>query len=148
VCFLDLLGIEWEALTAEALVDRHVLQILAGREIPACPIVCGEGLRELKSELDKRQIPTPMISRAFAGILFHSFDRSPASLRALEGFLSGARLAAPKLPSGHLRYCVSDKYPEMCGALSGLSFESIERAVDCGVEFELCDEGCGDRHQR
>ncbi|MBV9130469.1 MAG: hypothetical protein JO298_08785 [Verrucomicrobia bacterium] len=136
-CFLTLLGIEWEALTAEALVSRHSFEMLAEREIQACLIVCGEGQRDLKSELDKRQIPASMLGRTFTGILFHSFDRSPASLRALEAFLNDAKIAAPKLSSENLRYRVSDKHPDMCGALSGLSFRPIERAADCGIELEL-----------
>jgi hypothetical protein len=135
-CFLSLLGIEWEALTAEALLSRHGSEILAGREIQACLIVSGECLADLKSELDKRQIPGPVMSRAFAGSLFHSFGQSPASLRALGDFLSGAKIAAPKLSSGQSRYRVTDKYPEMCGALSGLSFVSTEIDGDRGIEFE------------
>jgi hypothetical protein len=135
-CFLSLLGIEWEALTAEALISRHGLEILAGSEIETCLIVCGEGLRALKSTLDENHIPVPMIGRAFAGSLFHSFDRSPALLHALGGFLS-ARIAAPKLGTGHLRYRVSKEYPDICGVLSGLSFDSLEKAADCGIEFEL-----------
>ena len=138
-CFLRLLGIEWEALTAEALLSKHGFEILAGGEIQACLIVSGECLADLKSELDKRQIPGPVMSRAFAGSLFHSFDRSPASLRILRDFLSGAKIAAPKLSSGQLRYRVTDKYPDMCGALSGLSFVSTEMGGDRGIEFELRD---------
>lgn len=138
-CFLSLLGIEWEALTAAAFLRVHGLDILAGREIQACLIICGEGLRELKSELDKSRVPAPAIGRAFAGSLVHSFDQSPSSLRALEGFFNGAKIAAPKPSSEHLRYRVSDKHPDMCGALSGLSFVSAERAVDCGILFELRD---------
>src|SRR5271165_49225 len=138
-CFLSLLGIEWEALTAAALLSRHGLEILSGREIQACLIICGDGLRELKSELNKSQIPAPAIARAFSGSLFHSFDQGPASLRALETFIDGAKIAAPKLSSEYLRYRVSDQYPDMCGALSGLSFVSTERAVDCGIQFELRD---------
>jgi hypothetical protein len=71
--------------------------------------------------------------------LIHSFDQSPVSLRAVEGFLDGAKIAAPKPSSDHLRYRIGDEHPDMCGALSGLSFESVERAVDCGVDFEMRD---------
>ncbi len=138
-CFLNLLGIEWEALTAEALISRHLLEILAGSEIRACLIACGEGLRELKLESDKRQIPTQLIGRAFAGSLFHSFDQSPASLHLLGVFLSGAKIGTPKVSSEHLRYRVSDKHPDICGALSGLSFVPVESVMGCGIDFELRD---------
>ena len=142
-CFLNLLGIEWEALTAAALLSRYGLDILAGGKIQACLIVCSDGLRELESELKKSQIAAPAIVRAFSGSLFHSFDQSPASLRALETFIDGARIMAPKRSSEYSRYCVSDKYPGMCGALAGLSFVSTERALDCGIEFELPDGAAG-----
>jgi len=138
-CFLNLLGIEWEALTAATLLSRHGLEILAGREIQACLIVCGQGLRELRSELNKNQIPAPAIGRAFSGSLFHSFDQSPASLCALEAFIDGSRIVAPKLSSEYSRYRVSDKYPDMCGALTGLSFLSTENTANCGIEIELRD---------
>jgi hypothetical protein len=84
--FLSLLGTEWEALTTEALISGHGLEILAGKEIQACLIVSGEALRDFKSGLDRHRIPAPVMSRAFAGSLFHSFDQSPTSLRALESF--------------------------------------------------------------
>jgi hypothetical protein len=138
-CFLSLLGIEWEALTVEALLNRYGPEILAGREIQACLTVSGGCLADLKSELDKRQIPGPVMSRAFAGSLFHSFDQSPALQRVLEGFLSGVKIATPKLSSAQSRYRVTDKHPDMCGALSGLSFVSTEMAGDRGIEFESCD---------
>jgi hypothetical protein len=77
------------------------------------------------------------MGRAFAGSLFHSFDQSPASLLALESFLSGARIARSRHSSGHLRYRISDKHPEICRALSGLSFASTESVEDCGIQFEL-----------
>lgn len=139
VGFLGLLGIEWEALTAEALLERYGPEIFAGRELQACLLCSGEGLRELRTTLEKRQIPLSTIGTAFAGELFHSFDHSPASLHALEGFLNGARIRAPKLNSRHLRYRVSEKYPEISGVLAGLSFGPIERPPDCGIEFESPD---------
>jgi len=138
-CFLSLLGIESEVLNAAALLGKHGPEILAGGEIQACLIVCGEGLRELESELNKCRIPASALGRAFAGSLIHSFDQSPMSLRAVEGFFNGARIAAPKPPSEHLQYRISDKHPDMCGALSGVSFESPETAVACGIRFELRD---------
>ena len=137
--FLDLLGIEWEFLTADSLLSRYGLHILAGMEIQASLILCGEGLRELRSEVDKSHVPPASIGKAFRGSLICSFDRSPACLRALEDFFNGARVSVPTISAEHLRYRVSTKYPEMCGALSGLSFESSENAVDCGVDFELRD---------
>lgn len=139
-CFLRLLGIEWEAISAEDLLNKHRLEILAGTEIQACLMVCGEGLRELNSELNKHQIPAGMLSRAFAGSLFHSFHQDPASLRALEGFLNNAKIVVPNTSSGALRYSVSDKYPDICGALSGLSFRPDEKVADFGIELEVRDE--------
>jgi hypothetical protein len=138
-CFLSVLGIESEVLTAAALLRMHGPEILAGGEIQACLIVCGEGLRELGSELNERQIPASAVGRAFGRSLIHSLDQSPNSLRALGGFLSGAKIAARKPSAAPLRYCITDKYPEMCGALSGLSFVSTEMAGDRGLEFESCD---------
>jgi hypothetical protein len=138
VCFLRLLGIEWESLTSEELLGRHGPEILAARDIEACLIASGEGLRELKSALDRRKIPAPSVGRAFVGTLFHSLDQSPALLRALEGFFSRCRIEVPKHTSGHVRYHVSDKYPEMCGPLSGLSFAPTEES-GCGIEFESGD---------
>jgi hypothetical protein len=126
-------------LSAEALLDRYGPEILAGKEIQVCLIVCGAGLRELKSALDGRQIPAPLMGKVFAGCLFHSFDQSTESLRALEGFFNGAKIAGLKFSSGFSRYGVSDQHPEMCGALSGLSFCSTERALGCGVQFELLE---------
>ncbi|MBV8376393.1 MAG: hypothetical protein JO279_05250, partial [Verrucomicrobia bacterium] len=138
-CFLNLLGIEWEALTAAALLSRHGDEILAGTEIQAGLILCGEGLRLLRSELNKSEIPAPAIGGAFAGTLFHSFDQSPDSLRDLAAFIEGSRIAAPSRSLEYSRYRVSDRYSDMCGALSGLSFVSTAPGVDCGIEFELRD---------
>ena len=101
-CFLRLLGIEWESLTAEELLSRYGPEILAARDIEACLIVSGEGLRALKSALDEGKIRAPSVGGAFVGTLFHSLDQSPASLRALEAFLSGSRIAVPKRVSGKL----------------------------------------------
>src|SRR5262245_54917616 len=99
--FLNLLGIEWEILTPAALLTRHGLEILAGTEIQACLILCGEGLRELRSEVDKSHFPAASIGMAFAGSLIHSLDRSPTSLRTVEDFFDGVRIAAPKISSEH-----------------------------------------------
>jgi hypothetical protein len=49
------------------------------------------------------------------------------------------RIAAPKISTENFRYRISDKHPDMCGALSGLSFESFEKAADGGVDFGLRD---------
>src|SRR5262245_49455146 len=87
--FLNLLGIESEMLTPAALLTRHGPEILAGTEIQACLILCGEGLRELKSEVDKSHFPAASIGVAFPGCLIHSLDRSPTSLRAVEDFFDG-----------------------------------------------------------
>jgi hypothetical protein len=138
-CFLSLLGIEWEALTVETLLGRYGPEILAGKEIQACLIVSGECLGNLKSELGKRRIPGPMMSAAFAGSLFHSFDQSPASLRGVADFLSSVKISTSKRASGQLWYSVTDKHPDMCGALSGLSFASTETAGERGIEFESLD---------
>lgn len=138
-CFLRLLGIDWESLTSEELLSRYGPEILAAKEIEACLIVSGEVLRDLKSALDKRKIPAPSIGRTFGGVLFHSLDQGPASLRACETFFSDSRIALPKHTSGHLRYHVSEKYPEMCGPLSGLSFAPTDNDVYRGIEFETGD---------
>jgi hypothetical protein len=137
--FLDLLGIEWEALTPVSLLNRYQLEILTGKEIQVSLILCGEALNELRAEVDKNHIPSESIGKAFAGSLVHSFDRSRTGLRAIEGFFEGVRILAPKISTGQLRYEITAKNPEMCGALSGLSFQSLEKAVDCGVDFESRD---------
>jgi|SRR6516165_96793 hypothetical protein len=134
--FLRLVGIEWESLTGEEVLCRYGHEMLAAKEIEACLIVSGEGLRELKSALDNGKIPAPSVVRSFVGTLFHSVDGSAASRCALEAFLSGSRIAAPNRTSGHVRYHVSDKYPEICGPLSGLSFTPTGNSVDRGIEFE------------
>jgi hypothetical protein len=135
--FLDLLGIEWEVLSATAFLRRYGPEILAGREIGACLILCGESLKELRAEADKSHIPPASIGKAFAASLICSFDSSPSCLDAIRDFFDAVRVAAAKISTERLRYRISAKYPEMCGALTGLSFESSERAVGDGVEFEL-----------
>jgi hypothetical protein len=144
VSFLNLLGIKQEVLTAEAFVGRYGLAILASKEIQASLILSGEGLRALRSEVEKCNIPPASIGKEFTGSLIHSLDRSPACLQAIEDFFDGASVVAQKIPAGHFRYRISAKYPEICGALSGLSFEFSEKGVDSGVNFEWRD-GCADR---
>jgi hypothetical protein len=137
--FLDLLGIEWEALTPASLLNRYQLEIVTGKEIQVSLILCGEALKELRSEVGKNHISPASIGKAFAGSLIHSFDRSPTCLRAIEDFFEGVRIAARKISTGDLRCDISARHPEMCGALSGLSFQSLEKAEDGGVDVELRD---------
>jgi hypothetical protein len=144
VSFLNLLGIKQEVLTVEGFVGRYGLAILASKEIQASLILSGEGLRALRSEVEKCNIPPASIGKEFTGSLIHSLDRSPACLQAIEDFFDGASVVAQKIPAEHCRYRISAKYPEICGALSGLSFEFSETGVDGGVDFEWRD-GFADR---
>jgi hypothetical protein len=137
--FLDLVGIDQEVLTADALLTKYTTAILAGEEIPASLILCGQDLKALRSEAERRHIPLAAIGKAFRGNLLHSLDGSPACLRTMEDFLGGARVVARKI-SGRSCHCqISAKHPEICGALSGLSFESSETDVDSGINLEWRD---------
>lgn len=139
VSFLELLEIDREVLSADALLGRYGLAILAGEEIQAALILCGEGLTALRAEVEKSNIPPASIGKAFTGTLIHSLDRSPTCLRAIEDFFDGTNVVARNTSADHLRYRITAKYPEMCGALSGLSFESSEKGVDGCVDFEWRD---------
>jgi hypothetical protein len=100
-------------------------------------IACGSALRELSSELKKDKITSTVASSLFPQSLFHSVDHNPASLAALESFIDGAKISVRKPCSENSRYHVSRDYPDLCGALTGLSFVSTEKVVDCGIELEL-----------
>jgi hypothetical protein len=138
-CFLDLLGIEWEALTVESFLNEYESEIVAGRENQLCLILSGGCLAELRSELDKRQIPVRRLSKAFTGSLFHSLDHSAGSLRLLGDLLDGARILSAKNSSSPLQYRITDEHPSICGALSGLSFVAAEVNGNRGIDFELSD---------